>query len=77
MDYKPTEAGAGSARVTCRSVFGGSRWDRIELSLKNLDPCAVDVGHAAQPAATPLADAPHHINFIYPEMKPDGKSCGW
>jgi len=32
------------------------------------------VGHAAQPAPTPLPTRRTTINFIYPEMKPDRKS---
>ena len=49
VDYKLTEAGEELRPVVMSLGIWGQRWVESSLSLKNLDPVAADVGHAAQP----------------------------
>jgi len=74
MDYKPTEAGEDLRGVIMSLGFLGAALDRIDAVLEKSRSGAVDVGHAAQPAADAAATRRTTINFIYPEMKPDRKS---
>ena len=63
VDYRPTDAGEDLRGIIMSLGFWGQRWIESSLSLKNLDPVAVDVGHAAQLAADAAAAAPHHHQF--------------
>ena len=63
VEYRLTEAGEDLRPVVMSLGIWGQRWVESSLSLKNLDPVAADVGHAAQPRSHAAAAAPLHDQF--------------